>query len=77
MSKKTVELSAGPVAVKGRAVPPNDMAGKPTETEQDPLNFRLSTAFSRELKTYAAAHNLKLNELLIKSFESYRRRQAD
>jgi hypothetical protein len=47
-------------------------AGKPTETGQDPLNFRVSAAFRREFKTYAASHDLKLNELLVKSFESYR-----
>jgi hypothetical protein len=52
-------------------------AGKPTETGQDPLNFRVSAAFRREFKTYAAAHDLKLNELLVKSFESYRMQQGD
>ena len=40
MSKKTAELSAGLVAVKGQAAPANDMrgraadGGKPTETGQ-------------------------------------------
>jgi hypothetical protein len=83
MSKKPVELSAGLVAVKGQAAPANDMPGrvadvrKPTETGQDPLNFRVSATFRREFKTYAAAHDLKLNELLVKCFESYRQRQGD
>jgi hypothetical protein len=69
--------------VKGQAAPANDMpgraadAGKPTETGQDPLNFRVSAAFRREFKTYAAAQDLKLNELLVKSFESYRMQQGD
>ena len=69
--------------MKGQAAPANDMpgraadAGKPTETGQDPLNFRVSAAFRREFKTYAAAHDLKLNELLVKSFESYRMQQGD
>jgi hypothetical protein len=47
------------------------------ETGQDPLNFRVSSAFRREFKTYAAAHDLKLNELLVKCFESYRNRHGD
>jgi hypothetical protein len=33
--------------------------------------------FRREFKTYAAAHDLKLNELLHRSFEAYRRQQGD
>jgi hypothetical protein len=83
MKKKPAELSAGLVAIKGQAAPANDMqgrvaaAGKPTETGQDPLNFRVSAAFRRELKIYAASHHLKLNELLVKSFESYRKLQGD
>ena len=83
MSKKPAELSAGLVAVKGQAAPANDMpgrvadVGKPTETGRDPLNFRVSAAFRREFKTYAAAHDLKLNELLVKCFESYRKQQGD
>jgi hypothetical protein len=38
-----------------------------------PLNFRVSAEFRREFKTYAAAHDLKLNELLRLAFEAYRR----
>jgi len=83
MKKKSAELSAGLVAVKGQASPANDMTGrianadKAIETGQDPLNFRVSTAFRREFKTYAASHDLKLNELLVKCFESYRKQQSD
>jgi hypothetical protein len=81
MSKKPAELSAGLVAVKGQASPANDMAGRIAdagkETGQDPLNFRVSATFRREFKTYAASHDLKLNELLVKSFESFRKQQGD
>jgi len=38
-----------------------------------PLNFRVSESFRREFKVYAAQHGLKLNELLRRSFEAYRR----
>lgn len=83
MSKKPAELSAGLVAVKGAAAPASDMPGRTPATShkpeagQDPLNFRVSPAFRREFKTYAAAHDLKLNELLVKSFRSYRKQQGD
>ena len=42
-----------------------------------PLNFRVSAGFRREFKTYAAQHDLKLNELLRRSFEAYRKTQGD
>jgi hypothetical protein len=42
-----------------------------------PLNFRVPATFRREFKTYAARHDLKLNELLRRSFEAYRKMQAD
>ena len=48
-----------------------------TESGQDPLNFRVPAVFRREFKTYAASHDLKLNELLVKCFESYRKQQGD
>jgi hypothetical protein len=42
-----------------------------------PLNFRVAPGFRREFKTYAARHDLKLNELLRRSFEAYRKAQGD
>jgi hypothetical protein len=42
-----------------------------------PLNFRVRGGFRREFKTYAAQHDLKLNELLRRSFEAYRRQNGD
>lgn len=42
-----------------------------------PLNFRVPDAFRREFKVYAAKHDLKLNELLRRSFEAYRRQHGD
>ena len=38
-----------------------------------PLNFRISATFRREFKTYAANHDLKLNELLRLCFDAYRK----
>lgn len=37
-----------------------------------PLNFRVPASFRREFKTFAARHDMKLNELLRRSFEAYR-----
>jgi len=117
MSKKTAELSAGLVAVKGAAVPPPaDMpprtppvlaplpsapvtppapepAAPPTaaprkvsaakevkreepEANLAPLNFRVSASFRRDFRTYAATHDLKLNELLRLSFEAYKSQKS-
>lgn len=83
--KKSAELSAGLVAVKGAAAPAPDMttraAPPPAETQDEgpglaPLNFRVSATFRREFKTFAAQHDLKLNELLRRSFEAYRQKEG-
>ena len=42
-----------------------------------PLNFRVPAVFRREFKTYAARHDLKLNELLRRSCEAYRQAQGE
>jgi hypothetical protein len=47
------------------------------EANLEPLNFRISASFRREFRIYAAAHDLKLNELLRLCFEAYRREQGD
>jgi len=88
MSKKPVAtLSAGLVAVKGQAAAPaadttprtppiaERSAPKPKATEALlPLNFRVGASFRREFKTYAAEHDLKLNELLKLSFQTYKQK---
>jgi hypothetical protein len=47
------------------------------EANLAPLNFRIPASFRREFKTYAATHDLKLNELLRLSFEAYRQQKRD
>lgn len=88
MSKKP-ELSAGLIATKGSAAPVPDMPPRtPTLAtpaaparakgeELQPLNFKVPASFRRAFKTYAATHDLKLNELLQRSFEAYRKAQGD
>jgi hypothetical protein len=52
-------------------------SGRIGEARLSPLNFRIPASFRREFKTYAARHDMKLNELLRRSFEAYRRLQGD
>jgi hypothetical protein len=61
-----------PAARKGKAGPAEEK-----EANLAPLNFRIPASFRREFRTYAATHDLKLNELLRLSFEAYRRLQRD
>jgi hypothetical protein len=42
-----------------------------------PLNFKVPAEFRREFKTYAAQHNMKLNQLLFESFAALKARHAD
>ena len=84
--KKAAPLSSELVAIKGSAAPVPDMPTrsavvaapvKDEETGLMPLNFRVSADFRRAFKTYAAAHDLKLNKLLMLSFENYRKQQGE
>ena len=85
--QKTADLSAGLLAVKRSAVPAQDMLPRaaapdatPAAADNDrndaPLNFRVSADFRREFKTYAAQHDLKLNELLRRAFDAYKRQEG-
>jgi hypothetical protein len=82
---KAVPLTSSLVAIKGSAAPINDMptrSAAPVKVEEPeetgaPLNFRVSAEFRREFKTYAAAHDLKLNKLLALSFQTYRQERGD
>lgn len=86
------ELTSGLIAVKGQAVPasegptrspslPPPSLAVPAAAARNgklaPLNFRVDGEFRRMFKTYAARHDLKLNELLKRSFDAYRARQGD
>ena len=41
-----------------------------------PLNFKVSEEFRREFKTYAAQHNMKLNQLLFDAFAALKEKDA-
>ncbi len=50
---------------------------KEAKEAKKPLNFKVSSDFRREFKTYASAHDMKLNKLLELAFESFRKQQGD
>jgi hypothetical protein len=66
------QAATRPAARKAKAEPAEEK-----EANLAPLNFRIPASFRREFKTYAATHDLKLNELLRRSFEAYRKQQRD
>jgi hypothetical protein len=65
-ARATVRAKAPPMAVPDAK-----------EANFTPLNFRITASFRREFRTYAATHDLKLNELLRLCFEAYRRQKGD
>ena len=69
--KAGLEALDAPKVESGVTAPAKD------EEAGAPLNFRVSAQFRREFKIYAAAHDLKLNKLLILSFHNYRKQQGD
>ncbi|ESL57030.1 hypothetical protein L458_05118 [Klebsiella pneumoniae BIDMC 22] len=78
--KSTADLS-GLVATKGSAAPVANMPSRtPAHVENEdsannvPLNFRVSAELRRRFRMFAAAHDLKLNELLRLAFDDYEQR---
>ena len=85
--RRVASTLASPVTVSTRAMITSDSPALTCGTGTGPtlvtpeersasLNFRVSPDFRREFKVYAAAHDLKLSELLQRSFETYRQAQG-
>ncbi len=78
-TKKTADLS-GLVATKGTAAPVADMPTRTPKIEAEgntePLNFRVRPEFRRRFRMFAAAHDLKHNELLQLAFDEYEKRHG-
>ncbi len=80
-SKKTADLSASLVAVKGQASAAADAQGRqpepapqpvPTAPRTDsPLNFKVDQEFRRRFRKRAAEADLKLNELLRQALDAW------
>ena len=81
-SKKTADLSAGLIAVKGQAAPANEAAVRQPEPaaigskSSAPLNFKVDQAFRRRFRQRAAEADLKLNELLREALEAWEEKQG-
>lgn len=81
--KKPVDMT-GLVVTKGAAAPVADMpprSAQPAETDAEeannvPLNFRVTADLRRRFRMFAAAHDLKLNELLRRAFIEYEKRHG-
>jgi hypothetical protein len=82
-AKKPVDLT-GLVATKGSAAPVADMPARSAKRGADdeeannvPLNFRVTADLRRRFRMFAAAHDLKLNELLRLAFDEYERHHSN
>jgi hypothetical protein len=60
-----------------QAVASQQRKERPEHGALKPLNFRIPADFRRLFKSYAARHDLKLNELLLRCFDAYRAQQGD
>lgn len=73
-TQKTASLTSDLVATKGHAsVTTNVALGARAQenTANVPLNFRVPNEFRRRFRVFAAAHDLKLSELLQLAFRDY------
>ncbi len=73
-TKKTKQKKEATKSIKPAKEP---KASKAATEEKKPLNFKVSSDFRREFKTFASAHDLKLSKLLELAFESYRKQRGD
>jgi hypothetical protein len=73
----------GKKASHKKAAAKSEKPGKPAQAvkaakeEKKPLNFKVSSEFRREFKTFASAHDMKLSKLLVLAFESFRKQRGD
>jgi len=78
-SKKTADLSANLIAVKGKARTAADATGRQPETKSPanaPLNFKVDSAFRRRFRQRAAEADLKLNELLREALAAWEEKRG-
>jgi hypothetical protein len=50
---------------------------KPTSTETETLNFRVTSEFKNELKSYAASRGLTMSDWLREAFALYRKQHGN
>lgn len=59
------------------ATQPEQVPAKKQSLNSSPLNFKVPEEFRREFKTYAAQHNMKLNELLFHAFSTLKQQDSE
>lgn len=80
--KRTADLSATLVAVKGGAGVAPDATGRHPEAASaaspanEPLNFKVDSDFRRRFRLRAAEANLKLNALLREALEAWEEKRG-
>jgi len=75
-ARKSVSLTSDLLVAKGAAKPAVEAPTASQARRDTPLNFRVSPEFRRAFRTFAAQNDMKLNELLIASFEEYAARHG-
>jgi hypothetical protein len=78
-SKKTGDLSASLVAVKGTAIPAAGVSGRVESNPSlsvAPLNFKVDEEFRRRFRMRAAESDMKLNELLREALAAWEREKG-
>lgn len=73
MAKKLAGLGAGMIESQTESQPagsPAPSRARPSNQYGEPLNFRVPMEFRRRFRRYAADHDMKLNEVLYKAFET-------
>jgi hypothetical protein len=80
VKKKTADLSASLVAVKGTANAAPDASGRqpepPPAASSSPLNFKVDADFRRRFRQRAAAADLKLIELLREALDAWEEKRG-
>lgn len=71
-SAKPADLAPHLIGTKGKVERPHP--GRPAANE--PLTFKVSAEFKREFRRYAADHDLRLNQVLVRAFEALKREAA-
>jgi len=61
------------IGAKGKVERPRAAAAA---VGNEPLTFKVSADFKREFRRYAADHDLRLNQVLVRAFEALKRSEA-
>lgn len=72
-NSKPADLAPHLIGTKGSVGKPSVV---PAATNE-PLNFKMPPAFKREFKMAAVSRGMRMNELLVETFEAWKRERSD